>query len=188
MKFKTKYDTHARVHQNPGNPIKVIYSPRYSERGVLDLEPIGEENLYDYIQSHAQSVDIHVILERFASGETDVLSQIQGFYADASNMPKTYAEVLNAVIAGEQAFDHLPIEVKQQFDNSFAVWMAAMDQPDFAKRMGFEQPQSSETNMTDQQVQDFAGDAAAPSPVLAGFSGVAGAVAPAASAAPVSPS
>lgn len=167
VKFKTKYDDHSRVFQHPGNPIKTVYAPRYNERGVLDLEPTAEENLYDYIQSHAQSVDIHVILERFASGETDVLSQIQGFYADASNMPRTYAEVLNAVIAGEQAFDHLPIEVKQQFDNSFSVWMAAMDQPDFAARMGLVSPEAAGTGMTDQQVQDFAGAAAAPAPVLA---------------------
>lgn len=170
MKFKTKYDQHSRVYQHPGNPIKTIYSPRYNERGILDLVPTAEENLYDYIQSHAQSVDIHVILERFASGETDILSQLQGFYADASNMPKTYAEVLNAVIAGERAFDHLPIEIKQQFNNSFSEWMAAMDQPDFSARMGFSQPEAADSGMSDQQIQDFAGAAAAPSaaaPVLA---------------------
>lgn len=155
IKFKTKYDDHARVHQHPGDPIKIVYSPRYDDNGVLDLQPTGEENLYDFIQSHAQSTDIHVILDRFASGETDVLSQIQGFYADASDMPKTYAEVLNAVIAGEQAFDRLPVEIKQQFGNSFSVWLTAMDQPEFAERMGFAKP--AETGMTDSQVQDFTG-------------------------------
>lgn len=161
MQFKTQYDGHARVYQHPGNPIKDVYAPRYDDNGVLDLVVTGQENLYDFIQSHKESTDIHVILERFASGETDVLSQIQGFYADASDMPKTYAEVLNAVIAGEQAFDRLPVEVKQQFGNSFSVWLAAMDQPDFAERMGFKpEPQAG---MTDSQVQDFAAQAQ-PSP------------------------
>lgn len=149
MMFKTQYDSHARVHLNPGSRIKTVFSPRYDDRGVLDLQVTGEEDLYGYIQSHAESCDIHCILDRFASGETDVLSQVQGFYADTAGMPKTYAEILNSVIAGEEAFNKLPSEIKQRFGNSFAEWLTAMDQPDFNERMGFKPLE------TDQQVQDF---------------------------------
>lgn len=158
-KFRTQYDPRDPVYQSPGDPIKLVYSPRYNEDGVLDLVVTGKEDLYDYIQSHKESTDIHVLLERFVNGEDDVLSRLQGFYADVSDMPKTYAEVLNAVIVGEETFARLPVEVKQRFDNSFAVWMASMDQPDFASRMGI---QISETSMTNQQVQDFA--ASTPTP------------------------
>lgn len=160
-KFKTQYDPHDPVYQPPGDPIKLVYSPRYNEDGVLDLVVTGKEDLYDYIQSHKESTDIHVLLERFVNGEDDVLSRLQGFYADVSDMPKTYAEVLNAVIVGEETFARLPVEVKQRFDNSFAVWMASMDQPDFASRMGI---QTSEAPMTNQQVQDFA--ASTPTPAV----------------------
>lgn len=153
-KFRTQYDPHGPVYQEPGNPIKVVYSPRYDERGVLDLVATGQEDLYSYIQSHKESTDIHVLLDRFVNGEQDVLQRMQGFYGDVTSMPKTYAEVLNAVISGEEAFSRLPVEVKQRFDNSFAVWLAAMDKPDFAHRMGYDQV------MTDQQVQDFAGQSA----------------------------
>lgn len=156
MKFRTQYDRQAPVYQEPGSRIRVVYSPRYSETGVLDLEVTGQENLYEYIQSHKESTDIHVLLNRFVNGETDVLSRVQGFYADASNMPKTYAEVLNAVISGEEAFARLPIEVKQRFDNSFSVWLSSFDSPDFAEKMGFK----AESTMTDSQVQDLAGSAA----------------------------
>lgn len=162
MKFRTQYDRQVPVYQEPGSRIRVVYSPRYSETGVLDLEVTGQENLYDYIQSHKDSTDIHVLLNRFVNGEEDVLSRVQGFYADASNMPKTYAEVLNAVISGEEAFARLPIEVKQRFDNSFSVWLSSFDSPDFAQKMGFK----AETAMTDSQVQDLAGSAAAPSTPL----------------------
>lgn len=144
-----------------------MYSPRYDDNGVLDLEVTGQENLYEFIQSHKESTDIHVLLTRFANGETDVLSRMQGFYADVSDMPKTYAEVLNAVIAGEETFARLPVEIKQRFDNSFAVWLASMDSPDFSERMGV--PNVARTDMTDQQVQDFASDsgAAAAAPIPA---------------------
>lgn len=137
MQFKTQYDSHARVFHHPGNPVKDVYLPKYDELGNLDLVVSGQEDLYGYIQSHYESTDIHVILDRFAAGDVDVLSRTQGFYADMADMPKTYAEVLNSVIAGEHAFDQLPAEIKRQFSNSFAVWMASMDTPDFAVKMGW---------------------------------------------------
>ncbi|UPW41038.1 internal scaffolding protein [Sigmofec virus UA08Rod_5692] len=152
MKFKTQYDEHTRVNCDPGNPVKDVYSAFYDVDGVLKFEKSGQEDLYGFIQSHAESCDIHVILERFAAGETDVLSRAQGFYADTSDMPKTYMEVLNSVLAGEQAFAELPAEVKRQFGNSFSVWVASFDKPDFAEKMGWSQ--------TSQQVQDFASSSA----------------------------
>ncbi|WGL31292.1 internal scaffolding protein [Dipodfec virus UOA04_Rod_862] len=168
-KFRTQYDSHAPVYQEPGSPIKIVYSPRYDDNGVLDLVVTGQENLYEFIQSHKESTDIHVLLERYANGEEDVLSRMQGFYADVSDMPKTYAEVLNAVIAGEETFSRLPAEVKRRFDNSFAVWLASMDSPDFSERMGV--PNVARSDMTPQEVQDFSSNTgaapasgAAPSP------------------------
>lgn len=160
MTFKTKFDPHTRVYQHPGNPIKTIYSSRYDRNGVLELFEDGQENLYDYIQSHAESVDIHVLLKRFVNGEQDVLSRAQGFYMDASDMPKTYAEILNSVIAGEQAFDSLPAEVKQRFGNSFSQWMTSFEDPDFLQKMGLQAPESpsaASQSMTPGQIQDFTG-------------------------------
>lgn len=135
--FRHQYDPHTRVHSDPGSPVKPVFNPHYNAFGELIIEQSGEEDLYGYIQSHKDSCDIHKMLERFAAGDESALSQAQGFYADVSGMPQTYAEVLNAVLAGEAVFNQLPAETKQQFDNSFAVWLSAMDQPDFAKRMGF---------------------------------------------------
>lgn len=151
IKFRTQYDGRTPVFQEPGSSVKLIYSPRYNDDGVLDLVVTGKENLYEYIQSHKESTDIHVLLDRFAAGETDVLQRMQGFYGDVTSMPKTYAEVLNAVIVGEETFARLPVEVKQRFNNSFAEWLAAMDKPDFSTRMGV----APIEQVTPQQIQDF---------------------------------
>lgn len=161
-KFRTQYDGRVPVKQEPGDPIRKVYSPRYSEDGVLDLVVTGQENLYEYIQSHKESTDIHVLLQRFANGEEDVLQRMQGFYGDVTSMPKTYAEVLNAVIVGEETFARLPVEVKQRFDNSFAVWLSSMDSPDFARRMGVDQ--SDLAGMSPSEVQDFTQTTPTPSP------------------------
>lgn len=165
MTFRTQYEPHSPVYQEPGNPDKLIYSPRYTDDGVLDLVVTGKEDLYEYIQSHKDSTDIHVLLTRFANGEEDVLSRMQGFYADVTSMPKTYAEVLNAVIVGEETFARLPVEVKQRFDNSFAVWLSSMDSPDFAQRMGV--PASDRAGMTPSQTQDFVAGSESSSPAPA---------------------
>lgn len=161
LKFRTQYDGRVPVKQEPGDPIRKVYSPRYSDDGVLDLVVTGQENLYEYIQSHKESTDIHVLLQRFANGEEDVLQRMQGFYGDVTDMPKTYAEVLNAVIIGEETFARLPVEVKQRFGNSFAVWLSSMDSPDFARRMGVE---PSPDQLTPSQLQDFAKDTPTPTP------------------------
>lgn len=137
MTFQTQYREHQRFVSVPGSPVKDVYSPHYDAFGELIIEKTGEEDLYAYIQSHKESCDIHLMLERYANGDDQALSRAQGFYADTSGMPQTYAEILNAVLAGEAAFNQLPKEIKQKFDNSFSQWLASMDRPDFAQRMGF---------------------------------------------------
>lgn len=134
--FKTRYDSHERVYQPEGSPIHVLYSPIFDKNGVWHLEETGKENLYDYIQSHADSVDIHVILKQFAAGDVSVLSRVQGAYGDFTQMPKTFAEALNTLVAAEQYFMSLPVETRAQFGHNFNQFIASMDQSDFTTKIG----------------------------------------------------
>lgn len=119
-----------RVFSEHGSPIKIKYAPRIDENGVLQLEEVGKENLDDYIQSFAESCDIHVIMSRYANGETDVLSKVQGTYGDFTGMPISLADMLNRVIAGENAFNQLPANVKKLFNNSFTEYAVATGNPE----------------------------------------------------------
>lgn len=134
--FRTRYEAHDPVYQEPGSPIHVLYSPVFNDKGVFHLEESGKENLYDYIQSHADSVDIHVILKQFQAGDTSVLSRVQGTYGDFTAMPKTFAEALNTMIAAEQYFMSLPVETRAKFGHNFNTFIASMDQADFTQKMG----------------------------------------------------
>lgn len=172
MSFRTQFDDHPRVYQDPGAPTKPHYQSRINVRGNLELVVDGVVDLYADIQSHADSVDIHLILERFTAGETDILSKVQGFYADFADMPSTMQEVLNSIIAGEAAFDRLPVEIKDRFGHSFQRWMMEMDSPDFAAKMGYtpEQEAAIADIVADSRakkavvVQPAVGDATAPPP------------------------
>lgn len=138
MKFRSQYDPHDPVYQSAGSPIKTLYGPVFDKQGHMSLEEIGQENVYDYIQSHADSVDIHVILKQFESGDASVLSRVQGAYGDFTQMPKTFAEALNTMIAAEQYFMSLPVETRAQFGHNFNQFIASMDAPDFTTRMGID--------------------------------------------------
>lgn len=135
MMFKTQFNPHPRFHCAGGSRTRVHYQSRFDSRGNLVLMEDGVINDYEAIQSHADSVDIHKILDRFAAGDVDVLSKVQGFYADFADTPSTYQEILNAVIAGEQTFNSLPVEVKDKFGHSFQRWMMSMGTPEFYAAM-----------------------------------------------------
>lgn len=149
MNFKTQFHDHDRVIANPGTPEHILYSPVFDEDGRMSLEESGRENIYDFIQSHADSVDIHVLLKRFANGEADVFSQAQGAYGDFTTIPTSYAELLNSVIAGENYFNSLPVEVRAKFGHSFAEFMASMDKSDFLEKMGANIPSTTAPQVTD---------------------------------------
>lgn len=154
MVFPTQFDARDRTISNVGDRIKQLYEARVDNNGTIDLVEAGSENLYDYIQSFKESCDINTIVKRFASGDTDVLARRQATYGDFTQLPGTYAELLNTVIQGENYFNSLPLETRAKFNHSFREWMASMDNmQEFVEKMGFsensshsnaEQPVSSE--------------------------------------------
>lgn len=135
-KFCTQFDEHPRYQCCTGSRIKKLYAPRFDENGVMDLVEKGEENLYEYIQSHKDSVDINILLRRYAQGDPDALSRVQAAYGDFTGLPSTYADLLNAVNDGKQYFESLPVDVRAQFNHSFSEFMASMDGPDFWRKLG----------------------------------------------------
>lgn len=137
MQFRTQFQSHDRVNANVGSRVKPVYSPVYDKNGVIDLEQTGSENLYDYIQSHKDSVDIHKILQRFENGDTVALAKVQGMYGDFTEVPRTYAEALNAIISAEQTFNSLPVETRAKFNHSFSQFLAQSGTVAWAEALGF---------------------------------------------------
>lgn len=144
-KFPTQYDARDRIMTLPGNPIKQLYTGSYNERGQVELKEDGTEDLYAFIQSFAESTDIHAIMKRYQNGEVDVLEKVQGFYGDITDMPHTYAEALQRIADSEKVFMSLPVDVRAKFGHSFSEFLAASQEEDFLDRLGVtpvEQPDS----------------------------------------------
>lgn len=127
MKIRTQYDKRDRYYSDPGSPIKVQKKLNYKKNGEMCLIDNGKINLYNEIQSHADSVDIHVVLQRFANGDTSMLRQ--GVFGDFTNMPTTFAGVLQTIEDAKTTFAGLPVEIRKNFDFDFNKFIATMDNP-----------------------------------------------------------
>ena len=136
MAFSTQYDKRGRFFTSPGSPIHKTYGGRYDEKGRVVLEETGQENVYDLIQSYADSCDIHVLMKRFQGGDPTALSARQGFYGDVLDFPKTYAEALNHMHEMEERFMELPVEIRAKFNHSFQEFLACSGEPDFMEKLG----------------------------------------------------
>lgn len=142
--FRTAFTPHPSVAQPAGDPIKQLYQPHIHDDGSFELVEAGTADLYMEIQSHKDSVDIHVILDRFARGDVDALQRLQGNYMDITQMPTSYAELLNTVIQGESEFAKLPLDIRDKFGHSYHRWIAGMDNmPDWMAKMGMSVPSDS---------------------------------------------
>lgn len=138
--FRTQYESHDPVYQEPGSRIKTVFSPYFDEFGVMQLRATGKLNLYDEIQSHADSVDIHVLLDRYQQGDVGALARVQGAYGDFTQLPTSFAEALNLMIAAEQYFMGLPPETRALFGHDFHQFIASMDQSDWTTKLGLDLP------------------------------------------------
>ena len=151
--FRTMYDR-VRVTSNTGDPIVIEYTARFDENGNLELVESGKRNLYQEIQADKDVCDINKIIARYRAGDESVLQRRQGFFADATQFPKNYAEMLNIVINGEREFDSLPVEVKNKFDNDFAKFVASIGTPDWFDKIGFKPESASDEGKPEDEVKN----------------------------------
>lgn len=85
-------------------------------------------DVYSRIQADKDSVDINVLMQRFALGDTEALDIKKGFYLDTRDMPKNIHEVFAMGLEAEQYFEGLPVELKEKFDNSHSVFFTEMSE------------------------------------------------------------
>ena len=139
---------HPRFQCDAGSRIHTEFQPVYDVNGVWHLEKSGETNQYFEIQSHADSCDINIIMARYANGETDVLSKMQGVYGDFSEVPTNYAEILNQQIKAKALFMSLAPELREKYNNSVEEFMASFSSKEGWEASGFRFGENDENNVS----------------------------------------
>lgn len=126
--FLTQFDEIARVGHHTGTRVEPDLALRIAPDGTEYFEHVGFVNLYDRIQAHAESVDIDCILKKcMITGDFSSLNRMQGSYGDFSELPTTYAGMLDMVARAEEYFNALPLAERQKYDYSFGKWLASLD-------------------------------------------------------------
>lgn len=136
MKFGTVYDRYQHI-SCPGSPDRIKYAMQLQEDGTNELVPVGKENWHDIIESYFESCNIDSVLERYRNGDPEVINQRIGQFGDFTDVPNTPFEIYRRIRNGETDFDHLPIDIKNKFDNSFDRFVSMIGTPSWFEYMGY---------------------------------------------------
>lgn len=127
-----------KIVTESGSPIRTLYKPVVDKKGNIELEECGKENTQEIIQSYAESCDIQLILQNAMMGDVSGLQKVQGFYGDFTQMPKTYAELLQLQIDAQNTFNSLPPDVRKSFDNDVNKFLMSAGEKDWLKKLGID--------------------------------------------------
>lgn len=137
MEFRTQYtgDT-GKFSAGSGTPYLDEYEYRTDKNGVQNLVKKDTKiNVYDKIQADYDSTDINKLMLRFSLGEESAINVREGIYADVTKMPTTMAELFDKAGQAQAAFDSLPPEFKEMFNNSASEFYADMNSKGFADKV-----------------------------------------------------
>lgn len=135
MKFPTKYDEHDRFFTNKGNRYRTVYGSKLDRNHNIVVEPKGKEDLYSYINSWADSVDIEVLLKRFQAGDQQALLQRAGSYIDVASLPTNLNDFVEYSMNATSFFNTLPVEIKEQFGNNVLEFISKVGTEEWNKIM-----------------------------------------------------
>lgn len=123
MKFKTVYEF-IEIDSIPGSRFKDERQLIIDDEGNEVLKTVGKTDLQASIDSHKESVDLNLMLQRYANGDDSIIDKVKGFYADITSLPINLMEVMNTNIRGKELFDSLDPEIKSVFGNNYMTFLA----------------------------------------------------------------
>lgn len=125
--WKTQYNVKGQCNPTEsGSAYEWTWKEQYDEKGVLSVVHDKEVNKQEEIQSHAESVDLKVLIARYENGDMSALNQKQPSFADIIEMPNSYADVMNMRAQTKRYFYDLPIQVRAEFNHDFDQFAAQL--------------------------------------------------------------
>lgn len=134
MEFRTVYDRKI-VSSEEGSPLRTIYEAVYDKNKNIVITEKGTEDFSAYINSFADSVNIHVLLARFMNGDKEALLQRAGAYIDISSLPTNINEFIELSRNAENLFNTLPKAVKEKFNNNLVEFISTIGDKEWIEKM-----------------------------------------------------
>ena len=121
----------AKINFKPsasGTPTTPKWRSVILKDGDVMLKPDGVRELDLEIQSYRDSCDLNIIIKRFLNGDLNAIPDpSKAVFADLMDMPQTRMQVLQSVIDAQRAFEQLPLDVRQKFNNSWEQFYVAFE-------------------------------------------------------------
>lgn len=134
--FRTIYDR-VRIRSNSGDPMANDYKLIVEKDGSKRLKIVGKHSLYNEIQSYKDSCDIKCLVERYLNiGDPTILERKNAAFMDITDIPETYAEILQFNINTKKAFDSLSADEKAKFDGSIDKFVASIGSYEWMNKLG----------------------------------------------------
>lgn len=149
------------------------------KHGIVDLPPIrhpydGLDGFYSDMtaqfndqpsltkQEFADFADPNAVVDRHARGlDITSMASTAAQYGDFTDVPESYHAALTLIVNTKAAFNNLPLQVRNKFDNDPAAFYAFASNPDNATAM-------AEMGLMDPKIPAFDGVDAAASSVKSG--------------------
>lgn len=128
-----------RFYSNPGSQWADNHAIRIDENGHKTLAKTGEKtNIYEKIVSHESECDIVELLRRCDAEGYQVLDRAAVQEGDVTVVPHSFMEAQILLQEQENKFNHLPLDVRKQFNFSFTEYIAeaGKDINSWATKMG----------------------------------------------------
>lgn len=119
----------------PGLKEQPILGYKYDESGKKTLVIKGIKDRYKEAQDALPGVELKGLLERYANGDLTALERVKGMYGDFTETPTSYIEALNTVQDATEAFNRLPKEIKEAYNNNVTEFVADIGSEKFNKYM-----------------------------------------------------
>lgn len=141
LSFRTQYSNDVRPVSNAGSRMKKKFLLQYNDRGEQCLVEAGKHNLYEEIQSYRQSTDLAYILSRLDPEQVngivseDYSALLSSDVLDVTQLPTNLGDMLNLSKRGEQLFNSLPVQVREEFNFSLHNFLREFGTQNFMERI-----------------------------------------------------
>lgn len=116
-----------------GRKEQPILGYRYDEYGKKTLVVKGIEDRYQKAQERLPGVEVKNLIERYTNGDITRLDRVIGTYGDFSTSPTSYMEAMNVVQDATEAFNSLPKDIKESYNNNPAEFIADIGSEKFKR-------------------------------------------------------
>ena len=124
MQLKSSSET---IYSPAGSRIKEVHEMRMTKSGHKYISKVGEINIYERIQDHKDECDAKKIIQRAKLGDSNAIARIQNArtnYGDTTLIPHNLMEAQQMIIDGKKAFNSLPKEIREKFNNDPMQFLA----------------------------------------------------------------